>query len=217
MRLSEKEIQERRKNIILIAFHLFCERGIDSVTLIEIAREAKVGETTIYRYFENKTKLVEEAFIKLWDTIMSQVERCVENKENYEEMTGFQQIAVWIDAFRQLYIENADFILFSYEAKLYLLRHRVKFDRFQQDVLMHAVKGPCLLALEKGKRDGSIPVKKDSEDIFYAIWGPVRGYIAKIVIYDELYGEDSPWRERYEVMEEGILCALKSGWEAAEL
>lgn len=209
-------MQERRETIIITAFRLFCERGIEKVPLIEIAKEAAVGETTLYRYFDNKTTLVLEAFVRLWDSIMSSVEQSVEETKNYHCLTGYEQMAVWIDAFRQLYLNNSDFILFSYEAKLYLLRHKIKLNRFQQDTLMHPVKGPCLAALEKGKKDGSIPVKQDPEDIFYAVWGSIRGYIVKIAIYNELYGEDSPWESRYKIMEQGILTALHSGWDPPE-
>lgn len=212
MKLTEDEIQERRERIILTAFHLFCERGIEDVPLTEIARAARVGETTIYRYFENKTNLVVEAFVKLWDSIMGHVEKSVETIQNYESLSGHQQIAVWIESFRQLYLNSSDFVLFSYEAKLYLLRHKVRLNRLQQDAMMHTFKGPCIAALEKGRRDGSIPIQQDCEDIFYAIWGSIRGYIVKIVIYDGLYGEDSPWESRYEVMKDGILNALSSGW-----
>lgn len=214
LKLTEDEMKERRKKIILTAFHLFCERGIEGVPLNEIAKEAHVGETTIYRYFENKTNLVLEAFLVLWDLIMSNLEECVENTNNYNHFTGYEQIVAWLESFRQLYLNNSDFILFSYEAKLYFLRHNIKLNRFQQDTLMHAIKGPCIAGLEKGKADGSIPITQDSEDVFYAIWGSIRGYIVKIVIYHELYGEDSPWESRYHVIVKGILSALSSGWNA---
>lgn len=213
LKLTENDMQERRKKIILTAFHLFCERGVEDVPLTEIAKEANVGESTIYRYFDNKSNLVMEAFIKLWDLIMSEVEQTVENTDNYASLSGFCQIQVWIESFRQLYLNNSDFILFSYEAKLYLLRHKIRLNQCQQDLLMHAIKGPCLAALEKGMKDGSIPIKENSEDIFYAMWGSIRGYIVKIVIYGQLYGENSPWESRYQTMENGILSALCSGWE----
>lgn len=216
MKLTEDEMLERRETIILTAFHLFCERGIEDVPLTEIAKAARVGETTIYRYFENKTNLVLEAFIKLWDLIMSHLEQSVESTGDYSALTGYEQIALWIDSFRQLYINQADFILFSYEAKLYLLRRKIKLNRYQQDTLMHAIKGPCLAALEKGRADGTIPIQENCEDVFYAMWGSIRGYIVKIVIYDGLYGADSPWESRYRVMEKGILSALRGGWKLPE-
>lgn len=213
MRLTEEDMQQRREKIIRNAFLLFSERGIEGVKLSEIAKKSHVSENTIYRYFGNKESLVQEAFIELWEHIMTSVEKNVENTMNYSELSGFEQICVWIDGFKQLYREDKEFVLFSYEAKLYLLRHHIKIDQSQQDLLMHNIHDPCMAALDKGKQDGSIPVKEDSEDLFFAIWGAIRGYIVKIVIYGELYGEDSPWESRYEVVKQGILSALRSGWQ----
>lgn len=213
MRLKEENMQKRRETIIQNAIQLFCERGIESVKLTEISAKSKVGKATIYRYFGNKEKLVLEAFINLWDTIMSKVDEIVEGTPNYSLLTGYEQIKVWIEGFRHLYQVNEDFVLFSYEAKMYLLRHNVKLDKLQQDTLMQAFRAPCLAALDKGKKDGSIPVRENSENIFYAIWGSIRGYVVKIVVYDKLYEEDSPWESRYQVMENGILSALHAGWD----
>lgn len=202
--------------MIQTAFRLFCDRGIENVPLSEIAKKAGVGENTLYRYFDNKETLVLEAFVKLWDTIMNNVEQIVESVPNYDTLTGYGQIKVWIEGFRHLYQTDKEFVLFSYEAKLYLLRQNIKLDRFQQDTLMQSFRTPCLAALDKGKKDGSIPVKESSEDLFYAIWGTIRGYVVKIVIYGELFGEDSPWESRYEMMKKGILSALSSGWNPPE-
>ena len=214
LRMTEEAMRQRRETIINTAFRLFCEQGIEGVPLTLIAKKAQVGENTIYRYFGSKDNLVLEAFVKMWDTIMQNVESVVEGVPNYDELSGYSQIQVWLEGFRQLYLVNREFVLFSYEAKLYLLRQHIRLDSFQQDMMMHSFRGPCLAALDKGKADGSIPVEIDSEDLFYAIWGSIRGYIVKIVIYGELYGEDSPWESRYEIMEQGILSALSTGWHS---
>lgn len=216
MRLTEEDMQKRRENMIKTAFRLFCDQGIENTSMLEIAKKANVAENTLYRYFLNKETLVLEAFIRLWDTIMQNVEQIVESIPNYNRLTGYDQIRAWIDGFCHLYQTDREFVLFSYEAKLYLLRHHIKLDRVQQDTLMHSFRGPCLSALDRGKADGSIPTEEDSEDLFYAIWGAIRGYVVKIVIYDELYGEDSPWECRYKTMERGILSALSSGWNPPE-
>lgn len=216
MRLTEEEMKNRKEEMIYNAFQLFCEKGIESVKLTEVAQKSKVSEATIYRYFGNKEQLVLEAFLKLWDTIMSRVYKKVGETTAYESMTGFEQIRVWLKAFRHLYQEDEEFIIFSYEAKLYFLRHHMKFDRETQELQMHSFYEPCVAALDKGKQDGSIPAEEDSEDLFYAIWGTIRGYVVKIVIYGKLYEYGNPWESRYEIMEAGILSALSSGWKSKE-
>lgn len=212
MRLTEDEITERKKRIVLTAFHLFCERGIDNVTMIEIAGKAEVGETTVYRYFKNKTKLVLEAFLILWDFVMDEIELDMKKDKDYNLLTGYEQIVLWIESLRQLYTKYSDFVLFSYEAKLYLLRHGVKLNKYQLETLIHTTRTTCINALEKGRTDGSICIEGNSEDFFFAMWGAIRGYIVKIVIYDDLYGKDSLWESRYGVVEQGMLSALRYGW-----
>lgn len=215
MRISEGEMQVRRKRFIKVAFKLFCKHGIAQVSMEQIAKTAQISENTIYRYFDNKETLVQEAFFRLWDTIMQKVERSVEGVADYHALTGYEQVHVWIEAFRRLYEENKEFIVFSYEAKLYLLRRGIKLDGVSRDVLPHSLREPFIAALNKGKEDGSIAATADSEDLFYALWGAIHGYIVKIVIYGQLAGEDSPWESRYDVLERGVLCSLHNGCEAA--
>lgn len=213
MRLTQPEIYKRRETIIHTAFLLFCKYGIEAVTLSEIAKQSNVGRSAIFRYFESKENLILEAFLELWDTIMSDCKESVEAVQSYSELSGYEQIKLWIERFRSLDKDHSDFILFSYEAKLYLLRQEIQLSKTQQDAMMHAIKDPCIAALNKGKADGSITAKDSSEDLFYAIWGAVRGYIVKIVIYDKLYGADSPWESRYPILENAILRSMCSDWD----
>lgn len=214
MRINESDMRKRREVMIDQAFQLFCERGIEDVKMSEIAKRSGAGEATIYRYFGNKEQLVLEAFVKLWEMIMGKVYESVAGTDDYASLSGYEQIKTWIEAFRYLYQNKGEFVLFSYEAKLYFLRHKITLNKFQQDALMQAFHEPCLAALEKGKQDGSILAHQENEDLFYAIWGTIRGYVVKIVIYDKLYKEDSPWESRYQIVMDGILSALKSGWNA---
>lgn len=217
MRLTQTELSERREKIIHNAFLLFCKYGIEAVTLTEIASQSNVGRSAIFRYFESKDKLVLEAFIELWDTIMSNEKSAVEQIKGYDDLSGYEQIRRWVEQFRDLDKKHDDFVLFSYEAKLYLLRHNIKLNREQQEAMMHAIREPCIAALDKGKADGSITAKDSSEDLFYTIWGAVRGYIVKIVIYGRLYGADSPWESRYMILEDAIMRSLCSDWSARGL
>lgn len=213
MKITEQEKQERKERIVQTAFHLFCEKGIEKVTITEIAEAAQVGETTIYRYFKSKVLLVLSTLSILWKKIGESLEEAAEQTENYNQMCGYDQIQIRIEGCKNLYIKNADYVLFSYEAKLYLQRNNIELTKEQYDSLMTAIKDPCIKALEKGKADQSIPVNLDSEDLFYVIWGIIRGYVVKIVIYESLCQGGGPWKSRYNLMEKGLLCALSSGWK----
>lgn len=209
MKITYEEMQERRERIIQCAYRLFCERGIENVTLLEIAKVAKVGESTIYRYFENKTNLVHEIFSGMWDIIISREVPKVENREDYQALNGYMQIERWLDFSREFYTGNFELILFFYEVRLYLLRHKTEFDWCQQETLTELIRKPCLNALDKGKTDGSVCEFKDREELFYAIWSALWGCVA-------LYGRDEIFEKRFQVMKAGILHSLSSGCGQAD-
>lgn len=213
MKITSQEKEQRKERIIQTAFQLFCERGIEQVSLADIAKQSKVGEASIYRYFKNKIQLVFCTLNFLWKEISVTLEAGLEEIENFDLLNGYEQFKARLRCYKKLYIDNADYVLFSYEAKLYLQRNQIQLKKEEYDSIIMEVKENCIAALNKGKLDGSIPVERDTEDLFYAIWGAVRGYVVKIVVYDALFEEGGPWEKRYDVMEQGILCALKSGWK----
>lgn len=215
MKLSAEEITRRRERILNVAFQLFCRDGIEQVTVSGIAKEAGVGESTVYRYFTNKSLLVMATLSVLWRSIGARLEQTAASYTNYQTMTGLQQISIHLDAFLNLYLDSSDYVIFSYEAKLYLQRNGISLSQLEYDQLMEEIREPCIASLRKGKLDGSIPVQESVEDLFYAIWGSIRGYIVKMVVYDALCREGNPWVGRYSVLKRGILSALSSGWGGA--
>lgn len=213
MKITEEEQLIRRDRIINTAFALFCKKGIEKVSLSEVAHQARVGESSIYRYFSNKPALVLNTLSVLWKSIGMKLEQTVQGTPSYAAMNGLEQFALWLECCRKVYLGNTDYVLFSYESKLYLQRNGVSLSREEYDSLMEEIKIPFIAALEKGKADGSIPSAENSEDLFYAIWGALRGYIVKIVIYQSLCRDNNPWVSRYEVVKNGILSALSAGWQ----
>jgi AcrR family transcriptional regulator len=64
-RPGSKRAENRRKKTQTLceaALTLFLERGIERVTIDEIAKEAEVAKGSFYRYFESKEDLVEQLF-----------------------------------------------------------------------------------------------------------------------------------------------------------
>ncbi len=58
MKVSQKKKEETRRKLINTAADLFVADGFEETPMKKIAREAGVGDATIYKYFPNKDKLV---------------------------------------------------------------------------------------------------------------------------------------------------------------
>ena len=63
-----------KKDILKTAVELFLTYGFKSVTMDDIANALGMSKKTIYQYFENKTVLVEESVMYLFQTISSGIE-----------------------------------------------------------------------------------------------------------------------------------------------
>jgi TetR/AcrR family transcriptional repressor of mexAB-oprM operon len=70
-RKIRKDAEERRQTILEKAASLFAEYGVEHVSMRQIAREAGVGQGTLYRSYTNKGELC-------WDLIG---ESCIQNVE----------------------------------------------------------------------------------------------------------------------------------------
>ena len=59
--MSNAEIEERtetKSKISCTAFQLFCQRGIKSVSMDDIAQFLSMSKKTIYKWFDNKNEIV---------------------------------------------------------------------------------------------------------------------------------------------------------------
>ena len=62
MGLRELKKEQTRQLIADTAWRLFADRGFDSVTVAEIARQAQVAEATVFNYFRSKEDLFYSRF-----------------------------------------------------------------------------------------------------------------------------------------------------------
>ena len=59
--------QEKYKRMLEAGFNLFSERGIEQVTMPEVAQASSVGRATLFRYFPSKMELVIAIGVWKWE------------------------------------------------------------------------------------------------------------------------------------------------------
>lgn len=77
--------EQKRKEIALACKTLFIEKGINKLTIAEIAKTAGVGKGTIYEYFSNKEEIVFEIVGTLMQIHNAKKEQKIQNAEGIQE------------------------------------------------------------------------------------------------------------------------------------
>ena len=88
----DRQIEARKESILDAAILEFIDNGIDNSRISDIAKRAGVGAVTVYRYFENKPKLVIECAEKLWKSEIKSLSPRL-NTPNYKALNGFEKAA----------------------------------------------------------------------------------------------------------------------------
>ena len=70
--------EEKRRNIALSCQEILYEKGIENLTVSQIAKTAGVGKGTIYEYFENKEDIVFEIISTVVQGNLQQLEALVQ-------------------------------------------------------------------------------------------------------------------------------------------
>ena len=106
-------ILDRKQQVLETAFRLFAERGIDVVTMPEIAEASGVPRATLYRYVSDKMELVVEIGAWKWrEYIMSR--DAMTSANELEKMSGADRLRWYMDAFIDLYRNHKDLLRFNY-------------------------------------------------------------------------------------------------------
>lgn len=148
------------------AFQLFSEKGIEAVTIPEIAAASGVGRATVYRYFPTKPDLVVAIATRKWEEYIKARDVLLQ-AEDMERMTGADHLRFFLDAFLDLYRHHGDILRFNYNFNSYL-RREVGSSEQRKPYL--AMVGHLWLTLEdiyeRGRKDGTLNLQISAQEMF---------------------------------------------------
>lgn len=102
---KELEKEQRRRDILNAAEKLFFSKGYDNVSLNEIAKEVKLGRSTLYLYFENKEELFFAIVLR-----GAQVLHGIVLRESNEAKSSYEKLAAFRDAYYEFSKEYSDYL-----------------------------------------------------------------------------------------------------------
>jgi AcrR family transcriptional regulator len=82
MNILRQKSNTKRPDIVQAAISLFAARGIDGVSMRDIAQAAGVREAAIYRHFASKEELTREIFLSWYGWYCAELQRIVNGSAN---------------------------------------------------------------------------------------------------------------------------------------
>lgn len=109
----------KRKHFLEKSYELFTKKNIESVSMIEIARECGYGTMTLYRYFNTKPQLVVSVATWIWkQAIRENQERRL--SRDYRGMTAAEIFDFYLESFVELYRNKRDLLRFNQFFNIYI-------------------------------------------------------------------------------------------------
>jgi AcrR family transcriptional regulator len=103
---------ERRDQLLLVARNIFAERGFQSTTMDDIAKEAGFTKPILYQYFDSKTELYREIVNQTATKLLTSLRDAVDQVESPRAKIEvafrvyFEMVVSETDAFRILFIHS---------------------------------------------------------------------------------------------------------------
>jgi AcrR family transcriptional regulator len=110
---DEAEKAVRRQRAMESGFRLFSEKGIDQVTMPDIAEDSGVARPSLYRYFSTKVDLVIAIGTWKWEEYFQENALRVP-KEQLAKMNAREYLEFYLDSFLDLYRNHRDMLRFNH-------------------------------------------------------------------------------------------------------
>ena len=181
--------QEKYQHILEVGFRLFAENGIEQMTMTDIAEASEVGRMTLFRYFSSKTELVIAISTWKWKEYIKWHNSLLPT-EKTDNLTGAEQLKIYIGSFLELYRNHKDMLRFNYNFNSFLIYQKGTTEQKQPyQKLVDALSLQFHTLYECGRLDGTlntdIPEYTMFSSIFHIMLAAVTRYAMGLAIVNE--------------------------------
>lgn len=184
----EKRTEEKKIRVLEAAFNLInTDAGIDNFTMDEIAQNANVGKTSIFKYFGSKENLIHEVFKYFLSKMGAKArEIMLENKPFEETIIAMTQTKIeWLDKInKRFYLDLMGFVTQKSDNGLSLMMKQYAEESFSI----------MLDLFHRGRKEGKVDLKYSDEFLLVYFEALVEG-ISSPQIYERILPYTAEWTE----------------------
>ena len=165
---EEKMIEQRRERMLNEGFRIFAERGIQAVSMQEVAAACGLGIATLYRYFNTKLAFVIAIGTKKWEEYFREINADYARRGG-ELMTAAEDLDFYLGSYILLYREHPDILRFNQNFNNYLAHTDAAPEQLQDYLrVIETYREAFERLYKKGIQDGTIRTDEPIQVMFNA-------------------------------------------------
>lgn len=184
----ERRTQEKKNQVLEATFHLMnTDAGVENITMDDIAKNANVGKTSIFKYFGSKENLIHEVFKYFLNKIGETAKEIMaENKPFEETLIAMSQNKInYLEKInKQFYLDLMDFVTKKGDDGLSLMMKQ--YTKESYNIMLDL--------FHRGRKEGKVDLKYSDEFLMLYFQAIVEG-ISNPRIYPKILPYTAQWAE----------------------
>lgn len=177
--------QAKYNQIIEHVKPMMLKQGINTLKISDIAKNLKIGEATIYRYFGTKTNLVIEVGVSLWNDVYKELESLPTQE------TGYDSIQSFFSFFLEGYKTRREVFVFLDEFDALMVKEKVSKEKLAEyDKKLSNIKSIYDVHFDKGQSDKSLKISIDKDEYYYTTTHMILGICKRLATTGNIVASD---------------------------
>jgi len=184
----ERRTQEKKNKVLEATFHLMnTDAGVENITMDDIAKNANVGKTSIFKYFESKENLIHEVFKYFLNKIGETAKEIMAEDRPFEETLiamSQNKINYLQKINKQFYLDLMDFVTKKGDDGISLMMKQ--YTKESYNIMLDL--------FHRGRKEGKVDLKYSDEFLMIYFQALVEG-ISSPHIYPKILPYTAQWTE----------------------
>jgi AcrR family transcriptional regulator len=199
----------QRNTILNQAFRLFIDKGIQNVTMQDIAEASSIQRRTLYYYYNNKEALA----VELINCFMGESKKLLLHIPNYLD-TGYARLEYIFHTFLDYMLNNEDVVLFTVQTDYYFQKNYGETNGIKGMMFTDDFIEPTFLSeLRHGIEDGSIKKQyaHKMDEVFFVLLSSIFSLAQRLLFREDIIKMESGYdRKSISVLIDVLLSGLKA-------
>lgn len=178
--------KQRREQIMEATYDLVLEKGLMSITIVDIVKKAEISRVTLYKYYNSIHEIVFDIQIKILNEMSGLLDEKLTGKN------GLEKLQDYFATFIRMYRAHPDYFCFAamfdqfYQSSYPTPELEERYQSFTKQGIVRIEQ-----IIEEGIRDGSIRRETDPVMMAQILSHIMMGTTQRIAVRSEIYKTES--------------------------